>query len=148
MTELFDDMSDADLGALTRTLLPLFDPFDPKHATGVNYMAGTAATVALVRLARMMDSDHLAVDVRGTSIGTEKVGDWRLELNKVGVEPRYPAPPILLGGKLRPGKLHDAVDCFETLTVFTVTGEDLDYKPAPFSTKQKIWRFLRGLPPM
>lgn len=116
------DMSDAELGALTRRLMELFVNSDDQE--GIKRIGGTAAALYLVSLAETSEANMLTIDIGAAHIKDRQIGDWKITIIPSDYV-RSEEAPITLTGWLKPGRTMDAIDCFEKLTRLRISSDEV-----------------------
>lgn len=121
----FNDMPDAELGALTRrTMAMLADQSDER---GIKRIAGTSGALFLIGLAVEQNSATMTVTLGGATVGQKDTGDWTITVRRPGAdldEDILGGAPVVLAGSISPGRIGDAIGCFERLTVYRVKASE------------------------
>lgn len=115
---IVDKMNDAELGALSRKVFGLLS--ETSDQEGIKRLAGAMGALYLITLAGKGGS--IRIHVGGAECGNEALGDW--DVSAQASDYKEEAPPVLLGGVLKPNMVDTAMGCFEKLTVMELAKND------------------------
>lgn len=89
----------------------------------------SAAAMVMIASAHSAGARESGVEIRGLARSGVSAGDWRAEVARTDGRPTAEAPDVI-AGKLRPDRIDQAVDAFETIASAKISGVPPEKLPA------------------
>ena len=114
----FENLSDDETLKLFRNTMKLLNETSSEE-DNIKKIAGGSAALFLINLAKSMNG-KLTLNISDATVHTEKLGDWKVTVERADFEEEEEPPQILLGGSMSANKVDTAIDCFDKLTVLRI----------------------------